>query len=57
MANEAIKRANKEHSRMVLVRLHKTNDIDIITKLENLENESMSSYIKRLIRKDMRKRV
>ena len=56
MSTEAQRRAwkkyNQAHSRQFSIKLHKERDADI---LEALENVKFQTYVKDLIRKDIRK--
>ena len=48
---EYIKAYNKANYKQVVLRLHKDNDNDILTKLEQVN--SKNGYIKQLIRDDI----
>lgn len=51
---EYIKSYNKENYTQVILRLSKSQDMEIINHLNGL-NESKNSYIKRLVLEDMKR--
>lgn len=50
---ESIEKWQKENIRRVVIKLHKTNDLDIIARID--EEPSIQGYIKRLIREDIKR--
>lgn len=48
---EPIERWQKENLRRVVVKLHKTHDVDIIERIDAEQN--IQGYIKQLIREDI----
>lgn len=55
---EAQKRAKEKYNqniKKVSIELHKAKDLDIINKLEEIGSKNKSSYIKDLIRQDIKK--
>lgn len=50
-----IAKYQKENTTQVNIRLSKKYDIDVIDMLDSLEDEGKSTYIKKLIREDIKR--